>query len=48
MGVNGNKHGMSFHLLCQNELLHVDINNSTDGKLSKIGYTAVAADLIFG
>ena len=36
VGVNGNKHSMSFHLLCQNERFHDDINNSTDGKLSKI------------
>ena len=32
VGVNSNKHGMSFHLLCQNERFHADINNSTDGK----------------
>ena len=39
VGVNGSKHSMSFHLLCQNERLHADVNNSTDGKLSKIRYT---------
>ena len=38
VGVNGNKHSMPFHLLCQNERTHADINNSTDGKLSKVRY----------
>ena len=39
MGVNGNKHSVLFHLLCQNERFHADINNSTDGELSKIKHT---------
>ena len=46
VGVNGSKHSMSFHLLCQNERFHADVNNwRLTGNCLKLGILKTTCDL---